>query len=335
MDTHDPAAPKAAPQATDDQRPRNMPRIAVLLPCHNEAGTIARVVAAFRQALPRAAIYVYDNNSSDDTTAHARAAGAVVRHEPRQGKGEVLRRMFADIDADIYVLADGDDTYDAASAPAMIRRLCEGPLDMVVGVRKSRSSASYRSGHLLGNRLLTGFLGHLFGQHFSDVLSGYRVLSRRFVKSFPAHARGFETESELSVHALELRMPVAEHDTDYGSRPAGSLSKLNTWRDGLRIGLTIVRLYRAERPLAFFSAASLLSALLSIILAVPLIHTWMATGLVPRFPTAILCTGLMVMAVVFLVCGLILDTVTRGRTEAKRLAYLAIPAVKDAPLDLA
>lgn len=305
------------------------PRVAVLLPCYNEAAAIAGVVRDFRAALPRAHVYVYDNNSTDDTAERARAAGAAVRRESRQGKGHVIRRMFADIDADIYVLADGDGTYDATSAPALIERLRDEGLDMVAGRRVSGEGAAYRSGHRTGNRLLSGFIALLFGHSFSDVLTGYRVMSRRFVKSFPAHATGFETESELTVHALELRMPVAEVDTPYGRRPDGSTSKLNTWRDGLRIGWTIVRLFEYARPFTFFALACLLSAALSIGLAVPIVQTWLTTGLVPRFPTAILCAALMIMAVVFLVCGLILDTVTRGRLEARRLAYLAQPAPVD------
>lgn len=302
-----------------------LPRIAVLLPCYNEAVAIGDVVAAFQEHLPAARIYVYDNNSSDGTADVARAAGAIVRSETQQGKGHVVRRMFADIDADVYVLADGDGTYDATQAQAMAVRLLQERLDMIVGVRDGDASNLYRPGHRLGNRLLTGAIGLLFGRSFTDVLSGYRVLSRRFVKSFPALATGFETETELSVHALELRMPVAEHTTRYGARPQGSESKLNTWRDGLRIALTILKLFKDGRPLAFFSIASTLTALLSTILALPLVRTWLATGLVPRFPTAILCAALMIVAAVFLACGLILDTVSRGRMEARRMAYLAIP----------
>lgn len=300
-------------------------QIAVLLPCYNEAVAIGAVVEAFREQLPQARIYVYDNNSSDDTAAVARAAGAIVRNEPQQGKGHVVRRMFADIQADTYVLADGDDTYDAAQAPAMVQQLLEQQLDMVVGTRHDDDSAAYRPGHRIGNRLLTGAIGLLFGRSFSDVLSGYRVFSRRFVKSFPALATGFETETELSVHALELRMPVAEWPTHYRARPDGSASKLNTWRDGIRIAMTILKLFKDGRPLAFFSLASALTSLLALLLALPLISTWLDTGLVPRFPTAILCAALMVVAAVFLVCGLVLDTVTRGRVEMRRMAYLAVP----------
>lgn len=306
--------------------PDQTARIAVLLPCHNEAVAIAAVIADFRQYLPDAVIYVFDNNSSDDTIAMARAAGAVVRSEPLQGKGNVVRRMFADVDADVYVLADGDATYAAADAPGMLRRLLDEHLDMVVAARVSAVEGdAYRSGHRLGNRLLTGFVGFLFGRKLVDMLSGYRVLSRRFVKSFPAHAAGFETETELTVHALELRMPMVEHASAYRARPHGSHSKLNTWRDGARIALSILKLFKDERPLMFFSSSSALAAALSIVLALPLISTWAHTGLVPRFPTAVLCAALMLMAVLLLVCGLILDTVSRGRLEVRRLAYLAIP----------
>lgn len=301
------------------------PRIAVLLPCHNEAIAIAEVIGAFRRHLPGAAIYVFDNNSTDDTVAVARAAGAIVRSETLQGKGNVVRRMFADIEADAYVLADGDATYEAADAPGMVQRLLSERLDMVVGVRVSDEGAAYRLGHQFGNRVLTGFVGFLFGRRLADMLSGYRVFSRRFAKSFPAHASGFETETELTVHALELRMPLAEQSSRYRARPQGSQSKLRTWNDGARILLSIFKLFKDERPLLFFCSACAITTIIAIVLALPLIATWMHTGLVPRFPTAILCAALMVMAVVFLVCGLILDTVSRGRREARRMAYLAVP----------
>lgn len=301
-------------------------RIAVLLPCRNEAVAIARVVAGFRQHLPDATIYVFDNGSTDATVSQARAAGAEVRSEPMPGKGNVVRRMFADVDADVYVLADGDATYDATDAPGMIRRLLDEHLDMLVGVRVSDEDDAYRSGHRFGNRLLTGLVGLLFGRSFTDMLSGYRVFSRRFVKSFPALASGFETETELSVHALELRMPVGEVATRYLPRPDGSHSKLNTWRDGGRVLFSIFKLLKDERPLLFYSSAGLLAAIISIVLAVPLFETWLHTGLVPRFPTAILCAAMMLMAVLFLVCGLILDTVSRGRLEARRMAYLSVSA---------
>ena len=303
------------------------PRIAVLLPCYNEDAAIAQTVAGFRAALPSATIYVYDNNSKDRTVEVARAAGAVVRSERMQGKGNVVRRMFADVDADIYVMADGDATYDPAAAPEMIRRLCDERLDMVVGARASEVEEAYRRGHRLGNRVLTGILARLFGRTFSDILSGYRVFSRRFVKSFPILSAGFEIETEISVHALELRMPVAEVVTQYGARPEGSASKLSTYRDGWRILRTILTLFRIERPVLYFGSIGALLALLAIVLAVPLIVTYAQTGLVPRQPTAILITGLAIVACLCFFAGLILDTVVRGRREMRRLAYLALPAV--------
>jgi glycosyltransferase involved in cell wall biosynthesis len=302
-------------------------RIAVLVPCFNEEAAVATVVADFHTALPTAQIFVYDNNSSDHTMAVARAAGAEVRSEQRQGKGHVVRRMFADIDADIYVLVDGDATYDAASAPRMIDMLVSDHLDMVVGFRVDRAEAAYRPGHRTGNRMLTGFLSAVFGQAFKDILSGYRVFSRRFVKSFPVLSDGFEIETELSVHALELALPVAEIETPYFARPAGSFSKLNTWRDGLRILGTILKLYRSEKPLRFFSAIGVFFTLVSIGLAIPVVITYLEEGLVPRLPTAVLSMGLMLVAVLSVSSGLVLDTVTRGRREMKLLAYLAQPPV--------
>jgi glycosyltransferase involved in cell wall biosynthesis len=301
-------------------------RVAVILPCYNEEAAIAGVVRGFRTALPQAVVYVYDNNSRDNTAEAARAAGAVVRRETRQGKGHVVRRMFADVDADIYVLADGDGTYDAASVPAMVARLISEQLDMVVGSRLTTyEGEAFRRGHRFGNDLLTGFLGLCFGRTFTDILSGYRVFSRRFVKSFPALSAGFETETELSVHALELRMPIAEVVTPYKARPAGSASKLRTYRDGFRILMMILNLFKEERPLAFFSIIAGVLALTSVVLAYPVFITYFETGLVPRFPTAILSTGLMILACLSLTCGFVLDTVTHGRREMKRLAYLAIP----------
>lgn len=302
------------------------PRIAVLLPCYNEAAAIAQTIADFRAALPDATIYVYDNNSSDATCDIAVSAGAIVRTERMQGKGNVVRRMFADVDADIYVMADGDATYEAAAAPALVRKLLDETLDMVVGARKSEVDAAYRRGHRLGNALLTGMLARIFGRTFTDILSGYRVFSRRFVKSFPVLSAGFEIETEISVHALELRMPVAEQITAYAARPEGSESKLNTWRDGFRILKTILLLFRYERPLQFFGVIAITFALMAIILAIPLFVTFLQTGLVPRFPTAILATGLMILSALNGLCGLILDTVVRGRLEVRRLAYLAYPA---------
>jgi glycosyltransferase involved in cell wall biosynthesis len=302
-------------------------RIAVLVPCFNEEAAVASVVSAFRKALPSAQVYVYDNNSRDRTAEVARAAGAEVRSERRQGKGHVVRRMFADIDADVYVLVDGDATYDAPSAPGMIERLVNDHLDMVVGLRVDREQAAYRRGHRTGNWLLTSFLSSVFGQAFTDILSGYRVFSRRFVKSFPVLSDGFEIETELTVHALELAMPVAEVETAYYARPEGSVSKLNTWRDGFRILGTILRLYRSEKPLRFFTIIGLFLALVSIGLAIPVVITYLEEGLVPRLPTAVLSTGLMIIAVLSVSSGLVLDTVTRGRREMKLLAYLGQPPV--------
>jgi glycosyltransferase involved in cell wall biosynthesis len=302
-------------------------RVAVLVPCFNEEAAVATVVADFRKALPTAEVFVYDNNSSDRTVAVAREAGAQVRSERRQGKGHVVRRMFADVDADIYVLVDGDATYDAASAPRMIDRLLSERLDMVVGFRVDQVEGAYRHGHRSGNRILTGFLSWVFGRTFKDILSGYRVFSRRFVKSFPVLSDGFEIETELSVHALELALPVAEIETPYRARPEGSFSKLNTWRDGFRIFGTILKLYRSERPLRFFIAIGVILALTSIALAIPIIVTYLKVGVVPRLPTAVLSMGLMILAMLSVSSGLVLDTVTRGRREMKLLAYLSQPAM--------
>jgi glycosyltransferase involved in cell wall biosynthesis len=302
------------------------PRVAVLLPCFNEEAAIAATVAGFRKALPGATIYVYDNNSSDRTCAVAAKAGAVVRTERQQGKGHVVRRMFADVDADIYVMADGDLTYDPKAAPKMVAMLTSEQLDMVVGTRKHEVKEAYRGGHVLGNRIFTGLLSGLFGRSFSDIFSGYRVFSRRFVKSFPVLSSGFEIETEISVHALELRMPVGELETAYASRPEGSHSKLSTFSDGWRILKTIVTLYRIERPVLFFGTIGALLVLAAILLSVPLMFTYLQTGLVPRLPTAVLATGLIIVAVLCFFAGLILDTVTRGRREMRRLAYLAHPA---------
>jgi glycosyltransferase involved in cell wall biosynthesis len=305
------------------------PRIAVLLPCYNEEAAISRVIAGFKKALPAATIYVYDNNSGDGTIEKAKKAGAIVRTERMQGKGHVVRRMFADVDADIYIMADGDLTYDPKAAPAMVEQLLAEQLDMVVGTRQHEAKDAYRGGHVLGNRIFTGLLAGLFGRSFSDIFSGYRAFSRRFVKSFPVLSEGFEIETEMSVHALELRMPVGEIETAYGARPEGSESKLSTFRDGWRILKTIATLYRVERPVLFYGSIGVLLTIAAIILAVPLVITYLDTGLVPRFPTAILVTGMVVIAVLCVFAGLILDTVTRGRREMRRLAYLAQPAPSD------
>jgi len=301
-------------------------QVAVLVPCYNEERAIAKVVADFRAALPGAAVYVYDNNSTDGTVAAARSAGAVVRRETYQGKGHVVRRMFNDVEADVYVLVDGDATYDAPSAPAMIAKLLEERLDMVVAARVDREAAAYRRGHRAGNRLLTGFVAHMFGRSFTDILSGYRAFSRRFVKSFPILSGGFEIETELTVHALELELPVGEIATPYYSRPIGSASKLSTYSDGFRILWTVLKLYRAERPLSLFGAFGIALAIMSIGLAIPIVITYVQEGLVPRLPTAVLSTGLMLLGFLSIACGLILDTVTRGRRELKLLAYLALRA---------
>ncbi len=315
--------------ATRGAQAQDAVRVAVLIPCYNEETAIGKTVADFRAALPNAVIYVYDNNSTDRTMQTARAAGAFVRRETHQGKGNVVRRMFADVDADIYVLVDGDATYDAPSAPAMINDLIENHRDMVVAARVDREDAAYRRGHRTGNWLLTSFVASVFGKSFTDILSGYRVFSRRFVKSFPVLSGGFEIETELTVHSLELDLPVGEIRTPYYARPDGSESKLNTWRDGFRILWTIFRLYRSERPLNFFSAIGASLAIAAIGIAIPIFVTYFETGAVPRLPTAVLSTGLMVVAVLSFLAGLILDTVTRGRREIKLLAYLGHKAVED------
>ena len=302
------------------------PRIAVILPCYNEAGAIVQTVQDFRRALPAADIYVFDNNSTDGSYDLAAGAGAIVRRVAQQGKGHVVRRMFADVEADIYVMADGDATYEAAAAPRLVAAMLEDNLDMVVGARRSEVEEAYRRGHRFGNWALTSLLKQLFGRSFTDILTGYRVFSRRFVKSFPVLSAGFEIETEISVHALELAMPVSEIMTVYGARPEGSASKLSTYRDGWRILRTIFTLYRIEKPILFFGIIATLLAAAGIILATPLIVTYIETGLVPRFPTAILVTGLMILATLSGMCGLILDTVVRGRREVRRLAYLTFPA---------
>ncbi len=300
-------------------------RVAVLLPCLNEARAIAEVVRAFRAALPAATVYVYDNNSTDDTAAVAAAAGATVRCEPRAGKGNVVRRMFADVEADAYVLADGDDTYDASAAARLLEMFLTEQLDFLNGARVHDSKDAYRPGHRFGNWVLTKLVRAIFGRQLNDMLSGYKVLSRRFVKSFPAMSSGFEIETELAVHALELRMPMAETPTAYAERPSGSASKLRTFRDGLRILLLIARLVKDERPLQFFGLAGLLLIALGIGFSVPVVLTYLQIGLVPRLPTAVLSVGLIILGVISIFSGLILDIVTYGRREMKRLFYLSIP----------
>jgi len=311
-----------------DSAARPGPRIAVILPCFNEAGAIATVIEDCRAALPQAAIHVFDNHSTDDTATVARAHGARVTQVALRGKGNVVRRMFADVEADVYVMVDGDATYDVSNAAQMVEQLVHENLDMVVGARfdDGRNPQTYRPGHRLGNTLLTATVGALFGGHFKDMLSGYRVFSRRYVKSFPAAAHGFETETELTVHALELRMPYVELPVPYLARPEGTQSKLSTFRDGRRILGTILRLFVSERPLAFFTVVAGLLALLSVILAVPLMIDYLHTGLVPRLPTALLSVGVMLSAMLAQASGAILHTVTLGRQEAKRLIYLSIPA---------
>jgi glycosyltransferase involved in cell wall biosynthesis len=301
-------------------------QIAVLVPCYNEAAAIDKVVRDFKAAVPSATVYVYDNNSTDETSAVALAAGAQVRRELRKGKGNVVRRMFQDVEADIYVMVDGDDTYDASVAPQLIDRLVAENLDMVVGRRIETHQAAYRAGHRLGNRVLTGLVGWLFGAQIEDMLSGYRVFSRRFVKSFPSFSREFEIETELTVHAMQMRMAVSEVETNYKERPPGSTSKLRTFRDGWRILLTITNLMRNERPLLFFTLIGLCNLIVAVVLGIPVLLEYIDTGLVPRVPTAILCTGLVLIAGISVATGLMLDLVAHVRREAKRLVYLQHPA---------
>ncbi|MDX2086577.1 MAG: glycosyltransferase family 2 protein [Kofleriaceae bacterium] len=301
-------------------------RVAVLVPCFNEEAAIAKVVTDFKKALPDATVYVYDNNSTDKTIEVATAAGAEVYREGRRGKGNVVRRMFTDIDADVYVMVDGDDTYDASRAPELVAKLVDNNLDMVVGRRIETHQAAYRAGHRLGNAVLTGLVRWLFKATIVDMLSGYRIFSRRFVKSFPTFTREFEIETELTVHAMQMQMPVAEIDANYKERPPNSASKLRTFRDGWRILLTITNLLRNERPLLFFTLIGSLLALVALILGLPIVLEYTRTGLVPRFPTAILCTGLIVISVLCVATGLILDLVSHVRREAKRLAYLSYPS---------
>ena len=302
-------------------------RVAVIIPCYNEAVAVADVVCGFARALPQAVIYVYDNNSTDGTTAAACAAGAQVRHERQQGKGRVVARAFADVEADVYVIVDGDDTYDAPSAPAMVAMLVNERLDMVTGTRVSQDVAAYRFGHRFGNRVLTGSVRLVFGNRITDMLSGYRVFSRRFVKSFPSMAAGFETETEFTVHALELQMPLGEVLTAYRPRPEGSASKLRTYSDGMRILRTILLLVKNERPFEFFGVVSLVLLLAGLLSGVPVIVEFLEIGLVPRLPRAILAVGLVLLSFLAFSNGLVLSSVARGRQEMKRLAYLAITGI--------
>jgi glycosyltransferase involved in cell wall biosynthesis len=304
--------------------------IAVLVPCLNEEAAIGKVVSDFRAALPNATVYVYDNNSTDKTIEVATAAGATVRRERRPGKGMVVRRMFQDIDADLYVMVDGDDTYDASRAPELVAKLVTDNLDMVVGRRIETHQAAYRAGHRLGNRVLTGLVARLFHASLVDMLSGYRIFSRRFAKSFPSSSREFEIETELTVHAMQMRMSIAEIDTNYKERPPGSTSKLRTFRDGWRILLTITNLMRNERPLLFFALIAFVLAGVAVALGVPVVLEYLDTGLVRRFPTAILCSALGVISVLCLATGLILDLVAHVRREAKRLVYLQHPSPAEA-----
>ncbi len=301
--------------------------IAVILPCYNEEQTIAGVVDGFREQLPDATIYVFDNASSDNTISVAQAAGATVYREPRKGKGNVVRRMFADVDADIYLMADGDGTYDSSGAPEMIRTLIAERVDMVVARRAGVVEDAGRKGHAFGNRIFNQFYGLLFGREFTDIFSGYRAFSRRFVKSFPAVSGGFEIETEMSVHASQLRIPTAEIELEYGRRPEGSASKLNTFRDGARILRTFALLLKETRPLVFFGAFGAVFAMAAMLISWPLVVTWLDTGLVPRLPTAVLSTGLMISALMMAACGLVLDSVSRSRIEQKRILYLGVPAL--------
>ncbi|MBS0987035.1 glycosyltransferase family 2 protein [Acetobacter thailandicus] len=309
-------------------------KISVIIPCYNEEVTIVSVVEKFHKILPGVPVYIYDNNSTDQTVDRARKAGAIVRAEALQGKGHVVRRMFSDIDADLYILIDGDATYDVAAAPEMIRMALSDGLDMVNGARVADCNEAYRRGHIFGNKLLTGIVASIFGRRLSDMLSGYRVFSRRFVKSFPALSSGFEIETELTVHALELSMPVGEMPVRYIERPPGSVSKLKTYRDGFRIVRMIFKLVKQERPLFFFSAIGICIIFLSIFLGTPVIIDFFHTGLVKKLPTAVLSTGLMILGFFSVGCGLILDSVALGRREVKRLAYLAVASLSHLSCDI-
>lgn len=310
---------------TATQPTPSQPRVVVLIPCYNEEITIGTVVRDFKEALPDAEIYVYDNNSTDKTIDVARKMGAIVRSEKLQGKGHVIRRMFADVDADYYILVDGDATYEAASAPRMLQKAMREGLDMVNGARVTDRKAAYRSGHVLGNKILTAMVTTIFGRRLSDMLSGYRVFSNRFVKSFPALAGGFETETEFTVFALELGMPIGEVPTRYIERPPGSVSKLRTYTDGIIILKTIVNLCKQERPLIFFSLMALIFALIGLVFGAPIIYTYFKTGFVLRLPSALLATGFEIMAALSMTCALILDSVALARQEQKRTRYLSLP----------
>lgn len=328
LDVLDPTPPARRPLDEQLGLPAPGPRVAILIPCRNEEAAIGKVVCDFHRMLPDAIVYVYDNNSTDCTILQARAAGAVVRKERLQGKGHVVRRMFADIDADIYILVDGDDTYDAAAAPGMVATMTERQLDMVSAARYGAAREAYRPGHRFGNVLLTALVAWAFGGGITDLLSGYRVFSRRFVKSFPALSSGFETETEFTIHALALHMPVQEVRAQYRNRAPGTASKLNTLKDGLRIFRAILTLIQHERPLQVFSFIGFCLLAFGISLGVPVVTTFLESGLVPRLPTALLSTGLVLLASLAVTAGLILDAVSRGRKENKRLAYLAIPALE-------
>lgn len=307
--------------STQDHRE---PRIAVVIPCHNEAAAIGDVIAGFRASLPNARICVFDNASDDGTAEAALRAGAEVFREPRKGKGNAVRRMFAEIDADVYVMADGDGTYDPSAAPQLVSMILNDRLDMAIGARRDIRQNAHRRGHAFGNRLFNRLFAGLFGQNYTDIFSGYRAFSRRFVKSFPALSSGFEIETELSVHAGQMRLPVAEIETAYGSRVEGSASKLRSVRDGVRILRAFLFLLKETRPILFFGAIASVFVMTAIALAIPLAQTWMATGLVPRLPTAILCVGLITIAGLLGVCGIILDSLARARVEQKRILYLAV-----------
>ncbi len=308
-------------------------QIAVLLPCYNEEAAIARTVAGFRAALPDALIYVYDNNSTDQTREVAAAAGAIVRSEKMQGKGHVVRRMFADIEADIYLMVDGDGTYAPEDAPQLINTLLTEHSDMAVGTRRGVTDDAGRAGHAFGNRIFNSLYKRLFGRDFTDIFSGYRAFTRRFVKSFPAVSGGFEIETEMSVHASQLKLPVSEIALDYGRRPEGSASKLSTFGDGAKILWMFAMLMKETQPMRFFGTFAAAFAAVSLVLMTPVLSEYFETGLVPRMPTWVLSLGLLLLSVLMVVTGLVLDSVSRGRAEQKRIFYLNIPARRGARSD--